>query len=210
MILYLETNFILSIATGRDVEAVELLQSNQYSSVRLAIPAICYMEALVAFEEDRKRRKNFRDLLNAEIKQARRDRRATAISSKIAALEQSGIAYDDLLNEVEGRFLNAVQLMADRVEIIQLNSGNLIAGLTNRIFTQERQRRDNFVLQCILSHAQQNLQEIKVLLTDDLAFWQATEVDTQAARQALLSAGVERSFSRSIDFIGWLDNQTFS
>ncbi len=107
MILYVETNFILSIASGKDAQAMQFLQNARNASVTVAIPTSCYMEALVAFEEDRKRRNNFRELLNIELTQARRDQTAIKIRSRISALEQSGIAYDALFNEVESRFLAA-------------------------------------------------------------------------------------------------------
>ena len=45
VVLYIETNFLMSVAKGQDPQADSLLQ-NTPSSVRLAIPGICYMEAL--------------------------------------------------------------------------------------------------------------------------------------------------------------------
>ena len=59
-ILYIETNFLMSIATGRDPDANHLLLSVP-TSVRIAIPAICCMEALSALEDEIKRRNRFAD-----------------------------------------------------------------------------------------------------------------------------------------------------
>ena len=49
MILYLETNFLMSIAKGQDAEAGILLRSTP-ETVRLAIPSICYS---LIFREDK-------------------------------------------------------------------------------------------------------------------------------------------------------------
>ncbi|GAA6614529.1 hypothetical protein [Scytonema sp. NUACC26] len=45
MILYIETNFAMSIATGRDPQANQLLL-NIPPSIQIAIPSVCFMEAL--------------------------------------------------------------------------------------------------------------------------------------------------------------------
>ena len=58
MILYVETNFPMSIATGRDPQANTLLL-NTPASVRIAIPSTCFMEALSALEADQKYRRRF-------------------------------------------------------------------------------------------------------------------------------------------------------
>ncbi len=55
MILYVETNFAMSIATGRDPQANTLLL-NTPTSVQIAIPSVCYMEALSVLEAHQKSR----------------------------------------------------------------------------------------------------------------------------------------------------------
>jgi hypothetical protein len=51
-ILYLETNFLMSIAMGRDPEASDLL-SQRPAGVRLAMPQVCCMEALSVLNEEK-------------------------------------------------------------------------------------------------------------------------------------------------------------
>lgn len=60
-----------------------------------------------------------------------------------------------------------------------------------------QQRRDNLVLQCIINHAYQHVGEVKVLLTDDSAFWKNDEQDGNPlpAKQALLDAGIQERFT---------------
>jgi hypothetical protein len=62
----------MSIATGRDTQAYNLL-STPPSSVQIAIPSICCMEALSALEDELKRRNRFENDLNLQISQLRRD-----------------------------------------------------------------------------------------------------------------------------------------
>ena len=48
-LLYIETNFLMSIATGRDPKADDLL-AQPPEGLRLAIPQVCFMEALSVFK----------------------------------------------------------------------------------------------------------------------------------------------------------------
>ncbi|WP_339382740.1 hypothetical protein [Microcoleus asticus] len=61
-ILYIKTNFLMSIATGREAEAIMLLRDLS-SSVQLVIPSICYMESLSALEDKLKRQNYFKEQL---------------------------------------------------------------------------------------------------------------------------------------------------
>lgn len=56
--LYIETNFIMGIATGRDSKA-EFLLNNLSININLFRPSICYLELLVALENEIKRKENF-------------------------------------------------------------------------------------------------------------------------------------------------------
>ncbi len=64
--LYIETNGIMSLAQKRN-QAIESLLSNLRADVQLILPSICYMEALFAFQQDRKRRDEFDHSLTIEI-----------------------------------------------------------------------------------------------------------------------------------------------
>ena len=171
MILYVETNLILAIAKGQDPEAMELLQNQLATSVRIVIPSICYLEALVAFEEDRQRREGFRKTLDQQLNEARRDKTAQDSEALISALDDSLVRYGDLLNDVEARFQIAIQAMSLQFEMVHLTSQSLVSGLNERLLPGEKQRRDNLVLHCILHHARQHPNERKVLLTNDALFW---------------------------------------
>ncbi|MEP0916548.1 PIN domain-containing protein [Leptolyngbya sp. DQ-M1] len=208
LILYVETNLILAIAKGQDPEATELLQDSLCESVRIGIPSICYMEALVAFEEDRQRRESFRKTLDQQLSEARRDKTAQGSEVLVSVLNDALVRYSNLLNDVEARFQVAVQAMSNRFEMVHLTPESLVSGLNQRFLPEQKQRRDNLVLQCILHHARQHFTEQKVLLTNDAAFWK-DEIFGQPnpAKQALLDAGVSQRFTRTKNFLGWLQQE---
>ena len=59
VIVYVETNFLMSVAMGREGRGDDLLAAVS-ASVRVAIPSGCYMEWFSAFEDEQKRRNWFR------------------------------------------------------------------------------------------------------------------------------------------------------
>jgi len=69
--LYIETNGIVSLAQKRN-QAIESLLPNLSKDVQLILSSICYMEALFAFQQDKKRRNLFNQSLIIEINEARR------------------------------------------------------------------------------------------------------------------------------------------
>ena len=60
MILYLETNFIMGAAMGRDASADFLLRHTS-AELRIALPAVCLMEAWSSFEDEQSLRMNRRE-----------------------------------------------------------------------------------------------------------------------------------------------------
>ncbi len=68
VILYVETNFLMSVAMGREARGYDLL-AVVLESVRIAIPSGCYMESFSAFEDEKKRRNWFRAELSSEPEQ---------------------------------------------------------------------------------------------------------------------------------------------
>jgi len=67
-IVYVETNFLVGFATGRDREAAELLV-HAGSGFRWTIPSICFFESLSWMEGEIKRRNLFVQGLREQIVQ---------------------------------------------------------------------------------------------------------------------------------------------
>lgn len=91
-VVYVETNFLMSIALGREARGSDLLAAVS-TSVRVAIPSGCYMESFSAYEDERKRRHRFREELERQISQLRRDTTSVefATPAALAALAAVGI-----------------------------------------------------------------------------------------------------------------------
>lgn len=68
----------------------------------------------------------------------------------------------------------------------------------------EKDPTDNLILHCILSHARLHPTEAKAFLSGNVKeFRQLAEV-----QDALQQAGVEKYFSRTEDFLGWLQSHS--
>jgi len=100
VVIYVETNFLMSVAMGREARGDELLAAIS-PTVRVAIPADCYMESFSAFEDEAKRRGSFRAELAKQIVQLRRDITSANAGTLLSQLEESRISNDQLLNDVQ-------------------------------------------------------------------------------------------------------------
>ena len=199
VILYVETNFLMSIATGRDFQANILLE-NTTALVQIAIPSICCMEALSSLEDELKRRNRFMDELKKQISQLRRDVTSSHAQSLLSHLEQSLIENEGLLNDIENRLFQALNHLNTKAEIIPLNGDMLQESLDTRFINKDP--TDNLILHCILNHARLHTTDRKVFLSANVKEFNLPEVQA-----ALRDAGVDRYFSRTQDFLGWLEAQ---
>ncbi|MEW5861639.1 MAG: PIN domain-containing protein [Cyanobacteriota bacterium] len=199
VILYVETNFLMSIATGRDSQANTLLE-NATASVQIAIPSICCMESLSALEDEIKRRNRFMNELNIQISQLQRDLTSSHAQSLLSHLEQSLIENEALLNDVENRLFQALDHLNTKAEIIPLNGDMLQESLDTRFINKDP--TDNLILHCILNHARLHPTDRKVFLSANVKEFNQPEVQA-----ALQDAGVVKYLTRTQDFLGWLESQ---
>ncbi|MFM2061037.1 MAG: hypothetical protein RLZZ507_707 [Cyanobacteriota bacterium] len=58
-IVYMETNFLISIAKGQDARADNLLY-NPPKSLEIFIPHICYIEAVTVYKLEKQEKLNFK------------------------------------------------------------------------------------------------------------------------------------------------------
>lgn len=198
-ILYVETNFLMSIATGRDPEADNLLL-NPPASVKIAIPSICCMEALSVLEDEQKRRNRFTGELENQISQLKRDLTSPSAKSLLFHLEESLTENKGLLNDVQVRLFQALENVATKAEMISLNAAILQDNLKNVLILEDP--TDNLILHCILNHARSNATEAKVFLSGN-----SKEFGVRKLQETLRDAGIEKYFFRSQDFIGWLNSR---
>ncbi|MCL1465161.1 PIN domain-containing protein [Argonema galeatum] len=198
MILYVETNFPLSIAKGQDPEAERLLL-NLPSSVNIAIPSICCLEAVSVLQEEQKYRKRFEQDLKIQINEAQRNLSSSYARSVAFHLEQALPQYMELAKEVKARLLQALDNLATKAELFPLTADMLRESLLPGLI---QDGTDNLILHCILGHARSHPTQVKVFLSGN-----TRDFGTLVVQQALRDVGVEDYFSRTQDFLGWLRSQ---
>ena len=199
-IVYIETNFLMSIATGREAEAIMLLRDLS-SSVQLVIPSICYMEALSALEDELKRQNSFKEQLSRQVSETKRDVTSEYATSLSFYLEESFISYGYRVGEIKSRLREAISLMSRNAEMIALNPEIVEASLNATLI--EKDPTDNLILHCILSHARSHSTETKVFLSGNFK-----EFGIPAIQDVLLEAGITKYFSVTKNFLGWLQSQS--
>lgn len=199
-ILYIETNFLMSIALGRDAEASNLLL-NPPASVEIAIPEVCCMESLSAFESEQKRRFRFSNELRQQNGQLRRDLTSVCASSLLSYLDMSLRENENLLNNIKNRLFIALENIAANATTIPLSPEVIRATLSNSLIFEEP--TDNLILQTILSHARTREEEVKILLTGNIKYFTKPTV-----KEALQNAGINLYFSKTSSSIGWLESQS--
>ncbi len=199
-ILYVETNFLMGIALGRDAEAGNLL-GNPPASLEIAIPEVCCMESLSAFESERKRRFRFNNELNPQISQLRRDLTSNAAQSLLSYLELSQQENEYLLYDIKRRLFMALENIAANATTIPLSPEIIRTTLSNSLMFEEP--TDNLIFQTILSHARTRPTEVKILLTGNIK-----DFNQPTVKAAWQNAGINLYFSRTSNFIGWLASQS--
>ena len=199
-IVYIETNFLMSIATGRDPDAIMLLRDLS-SSVQLVIPSVCYMEAWSAFEDELKRQNSFKEQLSRQSSETKRDVTSEYAASLHFHLEKSLLYYLERIDEIELRLREAISLMSENAEMIVLNPEIIQASLNATLI--EKDPTDNLILHCILSHARSHSTETKVFLSGNFK-----EFGIPAVQDILLEAGITKYFSVTKNFLGWLQSQS--
>lgn len=200
LILYVETNLIMAIAKGRDQQAEEMLKK-PLSEVNLIMPSLCYMEATVAWENDRKQKTKFLENLNLEINEESR-KLAEESSELLTKLRETKLSYQQSINDFKERFIEAITLVSDRVNLIEIQKNSITKSFNDPILTKDKQIRDNLILQCILDHAQQYPTTPKALLTGN-----SQEFGQPNIKEVLQQVGINKYFSTAQNFLGWWESQ---
>jgi len=108
--LYIETNFLMSIATGRDPEAVNLL-SQPPDGLLFAIPQICFLEALLVLRQEEKQRNQLKNQLDQQIGQLARDRTSQNANLLLKLLQEASFTNQELIKDVSTRLFDAISLL---------------------------------------------------------------------------------------------------
>jgi hypothetical protein len=185
----------MSVALGRESMGLDLLACVS-PSVRVVIPSGCYMESFSAFEDEQKRRNRFRDELGKQIAQLRRDTTSANASLLLRRLEESRIANDQLLTDVQARLFQLVEKSAEILDQIPTTPAVLRAAVSNLLIPDPT---DNLILHSIIDHATRYPTSKKALLTDN-----TKDFDTPDVQTALGAVEISKPFRSVTNVLGWL------
>jgi hypothetical protein len=199
VVLYTETNFLLSYATGRS-SATDSLLAGTPSPVRIAIPGPCFMEALTVLEDERKRWSKFAQPLETEIIQARRNLASPRIQAFIGHLQASLVEFQSISSDFEARLFHAMVILSSRATLIDPTAAIIHSSTTRRVVADPT---DNLILTCILAHAEASGPGKRAFLTENRRCF----FDDPYAKSAITSSGI-KFFSDASKCLAWLSSRS--
>ena len=193
-ILYIETNFLVGVALGREPLIGELLAAES-GHLRVLVPSVCPMEALSFLEGERTRRTQFGALIDAQAVQLERDVTSRHAHSLRSHLQQARAANRILLYTIHSRLFQALE---------QLSLGDHLLGLTSEALAEScrstlmGEPTDNLILHVILGHARSGPPEPRAFVSGNHKDFERPEI-----LKALGDVGVEY-FRRTRAALDWL------
>ncbi|NES99579.1 MAG: DUF4935 domain-containing protein [Sphaerospermopsis sp. SIO1G2] len=197
MIIYLETNSIMSIAKGRNKELADFVYQSS-DKYKFVIPSICLMETLVAIEREEKRNQAFSQTIQIEMNEGKRNKELANSASFVNYLELCLIDNGKLLRDFRNRFLKILAYLKNHGELIEPRIEMLENTLNAPLIPGKNQNRDDFILQVILAHAENNLAIPKVFFSENTKDFANTNI-----QQIFTSLGINY-FSKIANLQGWL------
>ncbi|MFM6200411.1 MAG: PIN domain-containing protein, partial [Dolichospermum sp.] len=194
----------MAVAKGRDLDAEKLLR-NLSPLISLAIPAICYVEAINTYKIDKQNQLKFQAEMEKQINEAMRDKISVHADLFKVSLERASIENLLLLNDVQDRLSEVIELLTENSEIINFDN-NIIKDISDKIFIEtetlliKNDLMDNLILQCIVSHANQHPNNQKVFISGNTKDFGKKEV------QEILNSAKIKYFSNTKNFLGWLES----
>ena len=196
--LYLETNFLLSHAYGRDPATGQLI-ADQFHGLTIAIPASCLMEALTHWEGERKRSESEIRSLGKLASEFKRNSISTHAARLVTLFVEAQAAWASERRFFEDRLREVIAWLADpsRVTCLAGRPGRLIS---LDLDPAQLDPTDELILGVILDDAQGYPDEQKVFVTENRRCFQ----DNVKVRQTLQAAGL-RYFPSATIFLQWYE-----
>ena len=199
-ILYVETNLIVGVATGRiTARDLESLTEAIGPGLRLVIPGICFFEASAWLEGEKKRREGFARSLTEQITQLERDSNSIQARSLGSLLVQARAVNRKVFHNINSRLFSAIGDVSRTAELVELDA-DVLTRSRNKIVVEES--TDNLIVHCLFKHAAGFPAEPKAFLSGNSRDFGGGDV-----RKALKDGGIERFFTEISDALGWLQSR---
>lgn len=140
---------------GQDSRAGELLSLSE-SDVGLALPDVCVMEAISAFDWKRIERNRLKDELDRQLNQLQRSINVEAAQQLATELTQADLTNAKLLSELFKRLDEILLAISHRAELIPI-SVEIIQHQAQLSRETELDRDDALILASILNHSKSQL-----------------------------------------------------
>lgn len=186
----------MSYAKGRSKAGSDLLRG-RIPKVEVAIPSICFMEALSTFESMRKSHKRFMAEFRTRFVDCERAVVWVDRDERLKHLKRGAVEVGRTFERFTARLGVAIQSLASHARFIEISPTILNRSLTWRPIDDST---DNLILTTLLDDvvSRPEARERAFLSENPKDFR-----DNLGARQALEDAGI-RYFSRPEALIGWL------
>lgn len=102
--------------------------------------------------------------------------------------------------ELDNRFEDVLEILKNRVELIEAKIDNLQLTLRKPSLSKKSEKRDDFILQCILDHASSNQDKTKAFLSEN-----SKQFGQPFVRNALTERGI-RYFNNMENLQSWLQS----
>jgi hypothetical protein len=159
------------------------------------MPSVCLMEALSAFEDERKRHNRWSDSIGQQAREVKRNLISPLIPSLADHLDQSRVEGATLFKEYEARLFHALNVLGSTAELIHPTPEIVAASLTK---TPIEDPTDNLILASILDHSKNYASETKIFLSEN-----RRDFDTNSkAKLALQGSGIG-FFADASKFLAW-------
>jgi hypothetical protein len=193
-ILYVETNLIVGIAKGQDVEAARLVEEAS-PGFQLFMPSVCHMEALSTWVTDKKSRERFHGELERNRNEVNRDKTSPHANELSDLLEQCKLNSESYLDHTYDRLVEILGRLSEDAEFIELSPDAVQDSLT---IDHLDDPTDNLILCVILRHARANPDPPKAFLSGNTKDFGRLDI-----AQELKDAGVNY-LRNGGEVVGWL------
>jgi hypothetical protein len=196
-LVYLETNWIVGAVMGQDTRAGELLSLPE-SEVQLALPAVCVMEAISAFNRKRDGRNKFKAELARQLGDLQRSIDVSSAQQLVTELTDADLTNDKLLSELFQRLDATLSGIANRAQLIPISAG-IIQEQTQLSRQTELDRADALILSSILAHSKSESIDRKAFLTGNFR-----DFEKEPVKLLLAEAGIKQ-FKSTGKLLGWIE-----
>ena len=180
---------------GQDSSADALLSSSE-AEIRLAIPSVCVMEAISAFDWKRIERNRLTNELDRQLTQLQRSAKIPIAQQLASELTQADLSNDRLLSELFQRLDEYLVRVANRADLIPVSLPVLQHEL-QLVRETELDRDDALILASILAHSKNQPAGKQAFLSGNI-----NDFQRPAVKEVLAEAKI-RLFSSTERVLGW-------